>query len=213
MDWRRAMVRGLHKTLIRHEDIDRKLLQIDDRAYQVMYAEAEAICARNEEAKADLADWESADDEGRPSEKEIKRANLVLASAEAQAAALAHRVARVDFLEEPVAQAPVVEACPEPEHATASSEQPALDWEVHQLKAEIGYGPAVFRFVKGEHDAGRQCPRARDVVDAFFRNKPREIYDVRQDGFTYYVGIGTKHADLRAIAATIARMVTRCGHE
>lgn len=80
-------------------------------------------------------------------------------------------------------------------------------WEVIKPKRKQGYGDAVYRFLVAEHQAGKDRPSARDVVNAWRSDQPKEIEKILEDSVDYYDAKGnTKPADLKALTATISRM-------
>ena len=98
-------------------------------------------------------------------------------------------------------------ATPAPVMAERTSEAP--NWTVRQPQRYNGYAAPLHRLIADAHRDGKQCPTARDVVEAWRNNAPAEIAKVLPDGFDYYDAKGnTKTADLEAIRKAIGRMTS-----
>jgi hypothetical protein len=83
-----------------------------------------------------------------------------------------------------------------------------LHWRLKKPIRYQGYGKPLYDVLKIAHNAGDDCPTARDVLDAFKVSKPPEVIEIMSDGLKYYDSNGdSKPADIRAIAKAIGRLV------
>lgn len=85
----------------------------------------------------------------------------------------------------------------------------AESWHLKEPERERGYNYELYRILKAAHDAGKPCPKARDVLDSWGANRPPNISEVMPDGFKYLDPKGnTKAADLELLRKTIDRMTS-----
>lgn len=81
------------------------------------------------------------------------------------------------------------------------------EWKLREPKRYQGYARALFLVLKAAHSAGKSCPRPRDVLDSFVKNKPSEVIVVNHDGFAHYDAYGnSKDVSLESLAEAIRRM-------
>lgn len=82
-----------------------------------------------------------------------------------------------------------------------------LKWNLKKPLRFQGYSKPLYDLLKAEHTAGKQCPRARDVLDKWKLKMPHDVTEVSDSGLKYIGAKGnTKPADLDAIRKAIARM-------
>lgn len=82
-------------------------------------------------------------------------------------------------------------------------------WAVIKPQRFPGYRAPLYRFLSDAHRAGKSCPKAREVLDAWRESKPPEIEQVLSDGVNYYDSEGNvKAADLNAIRQAIKRLTS-----
>ena len=107
--------------------------------------------------------------------------------------------------------APAKPATPDPVTAQDSAVVGAVPgWDLNRLERFPGYRRPLFNYLKIEHVAGKKCPTARDVLDAWTQTKPLGIARVLADGIDYLDANGEEHpAPLRAIQQAINGMVTK----
>jgi hypothetical protein len=97
-------------------------------------------------------------------------------------------------------------ATPTPLVAVGVSE--GLSWALKKPQRLQGYGKPLYDLLKAAHIAGKEYPRAREVLDAWKKNTPPDLSEVTNNGLKYYDKNGnTKPADLDAIRKAISRMV------
>lgn len=76
-----------------------------------------------------------------------------------------------------------------------------------------GYRWALYRFLQAEHVAGKPCPKAQDVLDAWKLNPPLDMAVVQVGRFSaleYQLDHGSKKkADLKAVQAAIRGLIVR----
>lgn len=74
---------------------------------------------------------------------------------------------------------------------------------IDSIKRAPGYRWPLYQILKAAHVAGKPCPKARDVLEAWRSNPPSDI-EVMSDGVKYNDGVGTrKEANLRAMQQSI----------
>lgn len=74
---------------------------------------------------------------------------------------------------------------------------------IDSIKRAPGYRWPLYQILKAAHIAGKPCPKARDVLEAWRSNPPSDI-EVMSDGVKYNDGVGTrKEANLRAMQQSI----------
>lgn len=90
---------------------------------------------------------------------------------------------------------------------TASA--PAINWRPKpSIQRAPGYRWPLYQFLKRAHIAGTAQPKARDFLDDLSKH-PNPDLQAMPDGLKYSDGLGnTKEANLRAIQAAIAGLVT-----
>lgn len=80
-------------------------------------------------------------------------------------------------------------------------------WTLTKPKRPQGYGAPLYSLLRAAHTAGEPCPKARDVLEAWKRGLPSEVYEVMKDGLKYFDANGDlKTADRDAIRKAIDRM-------
>lgn len=91
-----------------------------------------------------------------------------------------------------------------PVHTTAPA------WSlIDSLTRSPGYRWPLYQVLKAAHDAGKPCPKAREVLAAWKLNKPPEL-EVMTDGVKYSDGVGNpKEADLKAIQQAIKGLLKK----
>jgi hypothetical protein len=92
------------------------------------------------------------------------------------------------------------------------AQQPAPAWGlITSLTRTPGYRWPLYQFLQAAHVAGKPCPKAQDVLDAWTLEPPpglRVIQSGRRDELEYELTHGGKKtADLRAIQAAISGLV------
>lgn len=98
---------------------------------------------------------------------------------------------------------------PEPTVAQVASPQAAPSWSVNEPKRGGRYREPLYRFLLEAWNAGKSRPTARDVIDAWSRDKPQQIGEVEVSGFFYFNSKGeTDYANLEAVRAAINRMTS-----
>jgi len=77
------------------------------------------------------------------------------------------------------------------------------------LKRAPGYRWPLYQVLKAAHTAGKPCPRAREVLEAWRQNTPPDL-QVMSDGVKYSDAVGnTKEADLKAIQQAIKGLLKK----
>lgn len=95
------------------------------------------------------------------------------------------------------------------EAATTGARTSTSKWSVIKPQRFRGYSTPLFHFLNAAHARGESRPTARDVLEAWRKEKPAEITSLMPDGFKYLNDIGnTKAVDLEALRKTIARMTS-----
>ncbi len=98
---------------------------------------------------------------------------------------------------------------------TSTSPAPAVEqtpptapaWIVNKPQRNTGYNWPLYRLLSEAHREGLPRPTARDVIEAWRSNKPKEIEEVMGDGIKYLDSKGnTKAADDEHIRKVILRM-------
>lgn len=83
-------------------------------------------------------------------------------------------------------------------------------WQVTKPEAFRGYGRPLYELLTEASRAGRERPKAVDVLTAWLANRPPEVAKVLANSIEYWSANGeVKEADLDAIRKAIGRMTTR----
>jgi hypothetical protein len=88
-----------------------------------------------------------------------------------------------------------------------SASQPCSAWKPTEPKRCDGLATPIFRVLKAAHEAGREKPSARIVLEDFRANKPAGIARVLADSCDYLNSKGDEEsADLESIRKRITAM-------
>ena len=189
--------------------------KLQDADHQSMVDYAEEVGSRLDNAITNKSEWEQTDDRGVPSEKKIRDVELRTATDEIEKAKKMHWEARGDYAETcPPSQATTSYA---PVMAVGDGLAPlttAPSWSlITPPERTPGYRWPLYQFLREAHVAGKPCPKAQEVLDAWKLNPPsglKVIQSGRCDALEYeLVHGGKKIADLRAIQAAINDLVIR----
>jgi hypothetical protein len=83
-------------------------------------------------------------------------------------------------------------------------------WTLAKPQRFPGYSRPLYELLRRAHVAGANRPTARDVLDAWQRQRPTEVLEVTADEVKFYDNGGNIHtADTRAITKAIGRMTAR----
>ena len=89
----------------------------------------------------------------------------------------------------------------------ADSAPDGVSWTLVKPQRFQGYSKPLYDLLGAAHAAGRPCPTARDVLDAWKIKLPLEVAGFMGDGLQFFDAKGnTKPADLKAISKVIGRM-------
>jgi hypothetical protein len=101
-----------------------------------------------------------------------------------------------------------------PVFATVENDVPPLEhptkvgWNLNKPIRFPGYRKPLYDYLKKQHTAGKPCPTAREVLDAWKENLPSEVPEVVSDGLKYFDSKGnTKAADLKSIQQAIRVLI------
>ncbi len=96
---------------------------------------------------------------------------------------------------------------PSPVEAGVQQKAPVAAWNLVRPKRLPGYRKSLFDFLRAAQMAGKSCPSARDVLDAWKTNPPFDV-QVMADSIKYNNGMGTlKEANLKAIQQAIKALL------
>lgn len=88
-----------------------------------------------------------------------------------------------------------------------AGEGKAQRWRLVSPERYRGYRKPLYDFLKAALDEGRSCPKARDVLDCWAKNKPLDVDEVLADEIKYRDAKGNiKTADLKAIQQAIKNL-------
>lgn len=83
----------------------------------------------------------------------------------------------------------------------------AESWHIKKPERAHGYTWQLYSVLKAAHDAGKPCPKPRDVLDSWQASKPLNIPEVMSDGFKYLDSNGnTEPVDIDSLRKAIYRM-------
>lgn len=108
--------------------------------------------------------------------------------------------------------APELTPTPQPEPAQPLPPSPAVpvvaeSWHLKKPERAHGYTWELYSVLKAARDAGKTCPKPREVLDSWQAIKPPNITEVMSDEFKYLDSNGEiKTADLKALRKAIDRM-------
>lgn len=85
-------------------------------------------------------------------------------------------------------------------------------WTLKKPRRFQGYRQPLYNYLKSAFEAGAECPSPYDVLDAFRKHRPSEIYEVLSEGIKYQGAKGTKEANINAIRKAIDLLVDRHPH-
>lgn len=80
-------------------------------------------------------------------------------------------------------------------------------WTLRRPERFHGYTAPLYRLLHAAHDAGQPCPKARDVLEAWHKERPPEIFEVLPDEFKYeHAKKGITPTSLSALQKAIDRL-------
>lgn len=90
-----------------------------------------------------------------------------------------------------------------------AGESNGSSWSLKTPARYPGYRKQLHDVLKAAHAAGEQCPKARDVLEAWGKTRPYGVTEVMSDGLKYEDAKGnTQTADLKAIQQAIKALTT-----
>jgi hypothetical protein len=182
------------------------LARMKDPEHQKEVAASDAVIERLAEANADVDEWEKSDDQGRPSEKILRKTQTKQAKTEKANAKLARNILRGDFLNgaEPTSKLP-----DQPGAGVAGGD--VRTWSlIKDLERLPGYRWPLYCFCQRAHDSGKSRPKPLEVLFEWREKLPPEIVRVNADTIDYYDADGNEQtASLEAIRKAIGRMTGR----